>query len=112
MTDAAVPPLSLESKHGVSRLRRAIFAFLVTLISMMAIVLLAWVKLPVSSDIITNAQHVLGDIGTFIGVAYIGGSVIDYSRMFGSLSKRMGIDIPFLNRAPGGDGSSDKPDDQ
>lgn len=82
----------------VSRLRRAAFAFGVTFAAIGAIAATVWTKAPVN-DVTSTAQHVLGDMGTFIGLAYIGGSVVDYSGMFKSIGSRFGISIPVTKQA-------------
>lgn len=101
--------LALTSDHGVSRARRAIFAFIVTVFGMAMIAGTSFFKLPVSSDIVINAQHVLGDISTFIGVAYISGSVVDYRSMMNNLAGKYGINIPML-APPATPPAADAPD--
>lgn len=104
MTDATPSPAAAAraqqspDARRVSRTRRALFAFLVTLGCAANIVAIVWFKAPVN-DVTNTAEHVLADLGTMIGLAYIGGSVVDYSGMFKALGSRFGITIPLA--APG-----------
>lgn len=91
------PPLTITSDHGVSRARRAIFAFIVTMAGMLMIAASAAIKVSVDPTVVINAQHVVGDIATFIGVAYISGSVVDYRSMMKNMAGKYGVNVPFLN---------------
>jgi hypothetical protein len=97
MTDtspAALARAQQDPDQGrVSRARRAAFAFGATYSAMAAICGFVWFKAPV--NMVTDTSiHVLGDIGLMIGLAYIGGSVVDYSGMFRALGARFGVNIP------------------
>jgi hypothetical protein len=97
MTDQPLAPGVHPAVKAVSRVRRAAFAFGMSFGCALSITCMVWFKAPVS-EVTTTAEHVLADMGVFIGLAYIGGSVVDYSGMFKSLGNRFGISIPF---APG-----------
>lgn len=105
-----------QSMSPVSRTRRALFTFMTMLLCWSAIVGISYVKSPVEDTISTNAIHVLGDIGTFVGIAYIGGSVVDYTAMFANLGRRFGVSIPWAHDQGGDQGggvtsNEDKSDD-
>lgn len=102
-----MPDLAPHQGSPVSRTRRALFAFVTMLLCWSAIVGLASIRTPVEVDISTNAIHVLGDVGTFVGIAYIGGSVVDYAGMFSSLGRRFGINIPFGRSGDDGAATAD-----
>jgi hypothetical protein len=97
MTDQPPAACARDQQHPdqarVSRLRRAAFAFGVTFTVIGVISATIWMKAP-PNDVTSTAQHVLADMGTFVGLAYIGGSVVDYSGMFRALGNRFGISIP------------------
>jgi hypothetical protein len=95
MTDQPLAPGIHPAVKAVSRIRRAAFAFGMSFGCAISITLMAWFKAPVN-EVTTTAEHVLSDMGVFIGLAYIGGSVVDYTGMFKSLGNRFGISIPFM----------------
>lgn len=107
MTDAPTPaardrhsPFELQPHQGsrVSRFRRAIFSFLITGACVGFIWELGSRSLPVPDGVRTTAIQVLGSIATFIGIGYIGGSVVDYSGLLSQLGAKFGVSIPFLKQ--------------
>ena len=103
---AGAPRVAMLAPQGaqVSRLRRAVFAFLVTLVGLAAMVGFGVFKTPVDKDIITQVVKSVADLSIFVGIGYIGGSVVDYSGMFGALGARIGLKIPFHKDADCADG--------
>jgi hypothetical protein len=86
--------LAPHQNSGVSRTRRASFAFLSLALAWAGIMAIAHWHWPVDPSISTKALDVLGSIGTFVGVAYIGGSVVDYSGILSGIGGKFGINIP------------------
>ena len=100
----AVAVASLDPNGSpVSRTRRAVFAFLVTLLGMLGVFYIGVHHTPVPDDIAVQAVKSLADVSIFVGIGYIGGSVVDYSGFFGALGARVGLKIPFRKDKPSGD---------
>lgn len=94
----------MPHQHGkVSRARRAGFAFLALVLCWAGVMAIAHWHWPVDASISTKALDVLGSIGTFVGVAYIGGSVVDYSGILSGLGGKFGINIPAAPPGRGDD---------
>ncbi|UTU07855.1 hypothetical protein CcrC1_gp169 [Caulobacter phage C1] len=89
-----MPPKRRLSEQSVSRVRRAIFAFFLTLLSWASIMTLARFPVPVNQEIVMKAIDSLGFFATAIGLGYIGGSVVDFSGMFSAIGGKFGINIP------------------
>lgn len=96
-----------HQNSGVSRTRRAAFAFLSLALAWAGIMAIAHWHWPVDPSISTKALDVLGSIGTFVGVAYIGGSVVDYSGILSGIGGKFGISIPTPAAPPPPHGGGD-----
>lgn len=95
-----MPPNRRMSEQAVSRVRRAIFAFFMTLLSWASIMTLSRYPTPVNQEIILKAIDTLGFFATAIGLGYIGGSVVDFSGMFSAIGGKFGIALPQAHPQP------------
>ncbi|AXQ69205.1 hypothetical protein HOU02_gp520 [Caulobacter phage CcrBL9] len=98
-----MPPNRRLSENSVSRVRRAIFAFFLTLLCWASIMTLARFPVPVNQEIVNKAIDTLGFFATAIGLGYIGGSVVDFSGMFSAIGGKFGISIPQAQPQPRND---------
>lgn len=99
------PGLLPHQNTGVSRSRRAAFAFLALVLCWIGIMTISHWHFPVDTSLSEKALDVLGSIGTFVGVAYIGGSVVDYSGILSGIGGKFGINIPSAPPPPGEGGN-------
>lgn len=91
------------SQTAVSRVRRAVFTFMLTILCWTGIMVLSRFPSPVGQEIVVKAIDTMGFLATALGLGYIGGSVVDFSGMFSAVGAKFGVAIPSMAQPPQGE---------